>query len=68
MVDIPCVLFINKYYIVGYLCLEIFSFILKPVKCHFNKEVIEVKEFNGDGRDTTEKEDIGHLVFQSAGR
>lgn len=58
----------NKYYIEGILLLcKIFSFLFKPVKCHFSKEVIKVKEFN-EARDMTEKEDIGLHLFQSAGR
>ena len=47
-------------------CFVIFFFLFKPVKCYFNKEVIEVKEFN-EGKEMTEKEDIGLHVFQSVG-
>ena len=66
LLDVPCVLSINKYYIEGIFLFCNFFFLFKPVKCYFNKEVIEVKEFN-EGRDMTEKEDIGLHVSQSTG-
>lgn len=49
-----------------YFSFVIFHLNFKPVKCHFNKEVIEVKEFN-EGKEMTEEEDIGLHVFQSVG-
>lgn len=64
--DIPCVLFINKYDVWStFIFSNIFFILFKLVKFHFNKEDIEVKEFNG-GKYMTEKEGIGLHIYQSA--